>query len=159
PCRDPAPHREHRDLTEGDHPDPPVEQPEAERNDRVDRDAREGRDPVGAEQRRDGEEHEQEQHGDDHRTDGDAATDPEAPHDQCPAREIVTTRCRERTSKATIARTNGAVVRYWVTETYGVSTAWTTPTRSPPKSVAQSDRRRPISAAANAEMTRNVKAE
>jgi hypothetical protein len=46
-----------------------------------------------------------------------------------------------------------------VSPLYGVATAWTTPTAMPPNKVIQSDLSCPISAAAIAEMTRNVSAE
>ena len=58
---DPAADREQSDLTEGDHPDPSVEQAEAERGDRVDGHARERRDPVGAGDRRQHQERYEEQ--------------------------------------------------------------------------------------------------
>ena len=54
-----------------------------------------------------------------------------------------------------IAITKGAVVRYWVRESYGVSTAWTRPTTSPPISVAVSERSPPISAAASEAMRKS----
>ena len=57
-----------------------------------------------------------------------------------------------------IESTNGAAVRYRVSDSYGVSTACASPTVSPPRSVAVSERSRPISAAASDEMTRNVNA-
>src|SRR5580765_3972164 len=76
----------------------------------------------------------------------------------CAVREIETTRWRDRYSNATMESTNGAAERYAVTDPYGASTACTTPTVMPPAIVTQSDRRRPISAAASDEITRKVSA-
>ena len=127
PRADPAADREQRDLAERDHPDAAVEDAEAEGGDRVDRDAREGRDPVGADDARQDEERDERA--------GRAMTAPRTivprstaapcaparcrrrmprPRSQAQfvAREIVTTRRRERYRSATIASTNGAAERY-----------------------------------------------
>ena len=61
PRGDPRAEREHRRLAERDHADAPDQQPEAERDDRVDRHLGGRVDVVRAEQRRQGEQHEQEQ--------------------------------------------------------------------------------------------------
>ena len=52
PSADPAADRQQRDLAERDHPDAAVEDAEAQSCDRIDGDAREGRDPVRAHDRR-----------------------------------------------------------------------------------------------------------
>ena len=58
-----------------------------------------------------------------------------------------------------IASTNGVAARNRVTDSYGVSTPWTTPITSPPVRVSHKDLSRPINAAAREEMTRKVRAE
>ncbi len=65
PRADPAADGQQRHLAEGDHPDAAVEDAEAERHDRVDRDARRCRDPVGCGDRRHADERDDEHRGDD----------------------------------------------------------------------------------------------
>ena len=119
----PAAEGEQRHLAERDHPDTAVEDAEAERGDGVDRHAREGGDPVGPDERRHREHDEREQARDDHAANDDTALeapdrDSRARYDrwtpgprsrrQFAVREIETTRRREITSSAAMARTNGA---------------------------------------------------
>jgi hypothetical protein len=124
PRRHPGADREQRDLTERDEADPPVEEPGAERDHRVDGDPGRNCQPVRARQRRHQDQRAGEQDGDHDGADERPALDPQAVghrprgllhlrlgHGYRAVRATGITRWRWKISSAAIARTKGAMVR------------------------------------------------